>query len=170
MIDDTPNPRATLRKLDIACFERIDGKICLCFWEAKDYMNAELWASGDTRPPVAKQVSEYKAIVEKYESDLLASYRVVANNLMSIAQMAGRDDKLCPLIKEVDADGTKLVGATPAHVGVVVFGFTLADRQSERHQSMIKKLEGEGLAVRLQGDAKGLDLRSAVPQSRPRRA
>jgi hypothetical protein len=158
MADDAPNPRATAKKLDIAALEKVGSSIHLCFWEAKHYTNAELWASGTTLPPVVKQVLGYNRLIEEYRNDILTSYRLVAQNLVEIARMAGRYDELSPLINEVAADGTKFDLASPASVGVVVFGFSAADKASDRHKSMKRKLVAEGLTVYLKGSARDFSL------------
>jgi hypothetical protein len=110
-----------------------------------------------------KQVSEYRKLIERYRRDILTSYPVVAQNLVCIAKMAQRYDELSPLIKDV-ANGVRLF-VDPANVGVVIFGFSQADKNSDRHDLMKCKLEGDaGLAVTLKGDARGLPLQSAVPR------
>ncbi len=152
------NPKAILRKIDMACFEEIDGKIHLRFWEAKDYVNADLWTRGDVKPPVVGQVKEYERLIEKYKEDILASYKRVAKNFVSIAEMAGRSDLLCPLIKRVGQDEDIHL---EAGVGLVIFGFNQPERESKRHRRMLRKLEeAAGLLVVAKGNAAGISLTS----------
>jgi hypothetical protein len=165
VIDDAPKSKAAAKRIDIACLEVINGKINLCFWEAKDCANPKLWASGSTPPPVVEQISGYRTLVRIYQANILSSYRLVADNFLSIAKMAGRDGELCPIIKAVAADGKKLVAATPDNIGVVIFGFSKADSKSKRHGSMKNKLEDADLAVCLRGVARGLKLPSAASRS-----
>jgi hypothetical protein len=153
--------RATAQRVDIACFEEIGDSIHLCFWEAKDYGNAELWAAGSTPPPVTKQVREYQELIKQYEPHIKKSYRRVACNLASIAEMAGQAGWVSPLIQRV-RDGEEFVIDDPAKVGVVIYGFSAAERDGERHKSMLKKLkEDASLAVAIRGNAKGMKLRSS---------
>jgi len=146
----TAQRRAKAKRIDIACFEKNNNQIHLCFWEAKDYRNAELWASGDALPPVVDQVSEYKKLIEKYQPEIMESYKTVAKNLVDLAKMAGREDKLGKLITQVAKD-TEFLVDTPAKVGVVLFGFSADEKKGDRHKLMLKKLQGEGLAVVAKG-------------------
>jgi hypothetical protein len=149
---------AKAKRIDIACFESIDGKVYLRFWEAKHYLNAELWGPSGTSPPVVDQVSDYRKLVEKYCNDLLRSYRVVAENLVEIAKMAGRKDKLSELIVPV-AEGEEFFLDTPPNIGVVIFGFSGADKASSRHKLMEKNLrDSAGLKLKLAGQAKKIRL------------
>jgi hypothetical protein len=142
--------RAKAKRVDIACFETINNQIHLCFWEAKDYSNAELWASGDALPPVVNQISEYKELIKKYQPEIVESYKTVARNLVDLAKMAGREEKLGKLITQV-ANGAEFLVDTSANVGVVVFGFSADEKEGNRHKLMLKKLQREGLAVVAKG-------------------
>jgi hypothetical protein len=154
----TAKNRAKAKRIDIACFEEIDKKIHLCFWEAKDYGNAELWASGNASPPVVDQVSGYKELIGSYRCDIKESYRTVAKNLVCLAKMADREDQLGKLIKRV-ADGEDFFVDCPPKVGVVLFGFSEAERRGDRHKLMLKKLQREGLAVVARGKPGGMTLK-----------
>jgi hypothetical protein len=156
--DDVSEGRARAKRVDMACFEKIEGQIHLCFWEAKDYSNAELWASGDTLPPVVEQVSEYEGLIKKYENDIVTSYRTVAHNLVSLAEMAGRECEIGDLIKLVAA-GEQFVIGTPAKVGVVVFGFSADEKAGARHRDMIKKLTRPGTSISARGKPANIRLR-----------
>jgi hypothetical protein len=113
-----------------------------------------------------EQVSEYKKLIGIYRPNIITNYRQVAENLVTISKMAHRDDKLCQLIKDV-AGGCEFVVDNPASVGVVIFGFSDAEKLSQRHRLMTRKLECDaGLAVRLKGNANDLKLTSAVPRPR----
>ena len=81
--------------------------------------NAELWASGGALPPVVGQASEYQKLIKRYQRDITDSYKTVAKNLVDIAKMAGREDKLGKLIKDV-AKGAEFLVDTPAKVGVML--------------------------------------------------
>jgi hypothetical protein len=158
--DETDSGKLRRRKaerIDIACFEPSGEKVHLHFWEAKHYSNGELWASGNTLPPVVGQVSRYKELIKKYRNDILKSYRTVANNLVEIAKMTGREEQLSKLIRRVAA-GAELVADEPPEVGVAIFGFGKADGAGCRHKRMIEKLQGEGLAVAARGEARGMKL------------
>lgn len=155
--DDSKTARGSAKRIDIACFEEIDGEIHLCFWEAKDYGNAELWASGDTLPPVVHQVSGYEKLIKEHLLEIMKSYRTVAKNLVCLAEM-GRVHKLGKLLTQVANDAEFLID-TPARVGVVLFGFDTAQRGDDRHKLMLKKLQREGLAVVAKGEPKGMTLK-----------
>ena len=150
--------RTKAKRIDIACFEEIKGQIHLCFWEAKDYGNADLWASGGTLPPVVDQVSVYQKLIKEYQKDIVKSYKTVAKNLVDLAKMAGREENLGKLITRV-ATGTEFLIDTPAKVGVAFFGFSKADREGGRHKLMLKKLHDERLAVVARGSPGGIKLK-----------
>ena len=81
--------------------------------------------------------------------------------------MAGKAGRVSPLLKRV-RDGEEFVIDDPADVGVVIFGFSAAERGSERHKSMLKKLEEDAsLPVAIKGNAKGMKLRASGHPSIP---
>jgi hypothetical protein len=150
--------RSTVPRVDTACLEEIDGKIHLCFWEAKHYKNDALWST--KAPPVIDQVEKYRALVHKYKAGILSSYRRVAGNVHAIAKLAGRADALCPLVKAV-AGGEHLVIDEPAHIGVIVFGYSDADSKSGRHRLMREAIENKQFALAIRGNTAKFKLRSA---------
>jgi hypothetical protein len=156
----TNRTKAVAKRIDIACFEKAGDEIHLCFWEAKDYGNAELWASGDTSPPVVGQTSEYKRLIAEYSEQIRRSYIIVARNLVvfaEMAKMAGRKVQLSDLITQV-SNGKEFI-VDPAKVGVVLFGYSKGDKDTERHKKMIKKLEDKGLTVISRGSSADIKLR-----------
>jgi len=122
---------AYVPRIDLACFEDVNGSIRLRFWEAKLYGNNEIRADGDTLPPVVEQVSRYQKLVEKHRKELVESYRVVARNLVAIAQWADGQRTVGELVERV-ARGEDFVIDEPPVVGLVVFGYDGAQKVNAR--------------------------------------
>lgn len=145
-------------RIDIAAFEQQSDVVELVFWEAKLFANKELRASEPCQPKVVSQIKEYIQVLEKTE--VLPSYRRVAENLVAIAEMSCGVRKVGPAIRAV-ADGGELRVSTPANVGLVIFGFD-ADQRAEdgigdKHFKRLKDQLG-AKSVWARGDADGLKL------------
>lgn len=151
------NPR-----IDIAAFEqRPDGGVELVFWEAKLFINSEVRAKPPASPKVVRQINEYKEVLQAHQTEVLASYRQVAKNLVAIAEMSGGVRKIGIAIRVVAEDGEKLRMSSPANVGLVIFGFD-ADQKAEdsighTHFKNLKDQLG-AKSVRACGKADGLKL------------
>jgi hypothetical protein len=146
-------------RIDIAEFEQRSDFVELVFWEAKLFVNKELRASGSSEPKVVEQINEYKQVLQ--ETEVLSSYRRVAENLVAIAEISGGKRKVGPAIRAVAEDGKKLKMSSPANVGLVIFGFD-ADQKAEdgighTHFKKLKDLLG-AKSVRACGKADGLKL------------
>ena len=147
-------------RIDIAAFEQRSDGVELVFWEAKLFANKELRASGSSQPKVVGQIKEYKQVLQTRQTEVLSSYRRVAKNLVTIAQMIGGDRKVGSAIRAV-ADGVELRMSSPANVGLVIFGFD-ADQKAEggighKHFEKLKEQLG-AKSVRAGGKADGLKL------------
>lgn len=147
-------------RIDIAAFEQQSDGVELVFWEAKLFANKELRASGSSQPKVVGQITEYKQVLRARQTEVLSSYRRVAKNLVTIAEMKGGDRKVGPAIRAV-ADGVELRMGSPANVGLVIFGFD-ADQKAEggighKHFEKLKEQLG-AKSVRAGGRADGLKL------------
>jgi hypothetical protein len=150
------NPR-----IDIAAFEQWSKGVELVFWEAKLFANKELRASGSSEPKVVRQINEYKKVLQARQTEVLASYRLVANNLVGIAKMNDSVRQVGPVIRAV-ASGKELRMSIPANnVGLVIFGFD-ADQKAEDgigHKHFEKLTVQLGArSVRACGKADGLKL------------
>ena len=147
-------------RIDIAAFDQRSDCVELVFWEAKLFTNRELRASGSSQPKVVGQIKEYKQVLQARQTEVLSSYRRVAKNLVTIAEMNGGGRKLGPAIRAV-ADGVELRMSSPANVGLVIFGFD-ADQKAEggighKHFEKLKK-QLDAKSVRAGGKADGLKL------------
>lgn len=146
-----------LPRADIACFEKKAGEIRLSLWEAKLYENGEIRAEGDD-PPVLAQVRQYRKLVERHRDEMIKSYQKVAENLVAIATLAGSKRKVGDLVREV-AVGTPFTIDSPRSVGLVVFGYDDAQKNSKRFKDEMAKLERETLmTLRHVGSPKGFKL------------
>lgn len=145
-------------RIDLACLRDVNGSIRLRFWEAKLYGNSEIRASGDTLPPVVKQVEGYRELVEKHREEILQRYRLVACNLVQIACWAGAISRIGQVVQRVAA-GEDIRMDTPS-VGLAVFGFDRAQKVNERWRTEINKLSANaGIAICCAGDPKNIKLR-----------
>jgi hypothetical protein len=157
---DLPDVERNQPRIDIAMFEQRPEGVELVFWEAKLFANKELRANGSSQAKVVGQINDYKKVLKARQSDVKSSYRRVAKNLVTIAEMSGGVRRVGPAIRAV-ADGGELKMGPPANVGLVIFGFD-ADQKAEggighRHFEKLKNELAEN-PVRLRGDADGLKL------------
>jgi hypothetical protein len=143
-------------RIDLACFEELDGKIRLCFWEAKLYRNDELVAKGDTEAPVVEQIRRYRELIEKHRQEIVDSYRQVARNLAQIARWVTPPRKIGQLVEQVANDVAIPIDAGP-FVGLIVYGFDAAQRDSPRWKAHKAKLRD--IPIVSAGDAKNIKLR-----------
>jgi hypothetical protein len=141
-------------RIDLACFEELDGKIRLCFWEAKLYRNGELFADGDTQAPVVEQIKTYRDLIEKHRQEIVDSYRLVARNLAEIARWAP-PRKIDPLVEQVASDRAVPIDAGP-FVGLIVYGFDADQRDGLRWKTHKAKLTH--IPVVAAGEAKNIKL------------
>jgi len=146
------------QRIDLADFEEENGEIRLRFWEAKLYDNPELRADGDTKALVVGQVSRYRDLIEKHRQEIVDSYRVVAENLVRLASCAAPRRKVGKLVAEV-ANGKAFVIDEPPFVGLIVYAFDAAQRDSPRWEAHKAKL-GD-IPIVSEGDAKNIKLRWA---------
>jgi hypothetical protein len=154
---DEDNPFAP--RMDLACLEEVDSSIRLRFWEAKLFVNRELFAEGDKEAPVVGQIRDYRILVEKHRAEIIKSYQFVAQNLAGIASWGASPREVGPLIKRV-ADGETLVIDDVPIVGLIVYGYDDAQGKSERWKSHLDKLtRDENTPVRCAGDAKNIRLK-----------
>jgi hypothetical protein len=148
-------------RIDIAAFEHRSDGIELVFWEAKLFANKELRASGTTEPKVVRQIEEYKHVLQKRQDEVLSSYRVVAKNLVGIANMSNDARAVGPAIQAVASRGEALRMSSMPKVGLVIFGFD-ADQKAEDSigRKHFKKLEDhlEKNSLCTRGTADGLKL------------
>lgn len=145
-------------RIDIAAFEQRSDVVEVVFWEAKLFVNKELRASGSA--PVVSQIEEYKRVLEARQTEVLSSYRRVANNLAAIAKMSNSVRQVGPAIRAV-AGGAEMRMSSPAKVGLVVFGFD-DDQKADggyghTHFKKLKDQLGEK-SVRACGKADGVKL------------
>jgi len=141
-------------RIDLACFEKLDGEIRLCFWEAKLYRNDELFANGDTDAAVVEQIKTYRDLIEKHRQEIVDSYRLVACNLAEMASWAPVR-KPGALVEQIAGDPAVPIDAGP-FVGLIVYGFDAAQRDSLRWKTHKAKLTG--FPVVAAGDAKNIKL------------
>jgi hypothetical protein len=148
-------------RIDIAAFEQRSDGVELVFWEAKLFANKELRASGTSQPEVVGQMKEYIQVLQKRETEVLASYRCIAKNLFAIAAMSNGRRKVGPVIQMV-ADGEQLRMSSPANVGLVIFGFDSDQKAAggigHKHFEKLKDELG-AKSVRASGVPDGLKLR-----------
>jgi hypothetical protein len=152
--DDEPlTPR-----IDLAGFEDEDGEILLRFWEAKLYKNGELRAEGNVEAAVVEQVRGYRKLVEKHQKEIVKSYCTVAGNLVEIAGWAAPERKVGNLVKLVAA-GDDFTVDSPPMVGLVIYGYDGAQKESKRWKADIAKLERETfMPICKAGDPKNIKL------------
>jgi hypothetical protein len=155
------NIRRKQPRIDIAAFEQRDDGVELVFWEAKLFINPEVRAKEPASPKVVGQIEEYKKVLHARQPEVLSSYRLVAKNLVTIAEMSGGVRIVGPAIRAV-ADGEELRMSPSPNVGLVIFGFD-ADQKAKGsigdiHFKKLKVQLGAESTVRACGKAGDLKL------------
>jgi hypothetical protein len=155
-----PDPgggRGAAPRVDLATVEpAANGEARLVFWEAKHYSNGELRAERGM-PPVCRQIATYRGYLAANGERILQSYRTVAANLLAISTMGG-GRPISPLIAQVARnERTLTLGQTPK-VGLIVFGFDAAQRDSLPWQRHLKQLRADIVDVLAVGNARMIRL------------
>lgn len=144
-------------RVDLAAIEEDGDHARLVFWEAKTYRNGELRAIGDNFAPVCQQIKAYRTILASQREAIEDSMTRVAANLVAFQKM-GWKRELSPLIVDVGTGKAKLRIGDEPQVGLIVFGFDAAQRDSKVWTDHRAKLEKEIKNVRLAGDAKNIKI------------
>lgn len=144
-------------RIDLALVEERGGEAHLVFWEAKLLANPELRSKGEKN--VVRQIETYRRIVGTFRSDILESYRTVADNLATIAASSGGARVLGPGLTAVAA-GSPLVLADPPEIGLVVYGYDAPQRDEiwKELEVDLKSRLGPTCRVVGRGDAKNIRL------------
>jgi len=131
----------------------------LVFWEAKHFSNAELRAEGEMTPQVIGQIAKYETTLAHHRDAVVASYTRVAHDLQRIADMSRGVRTVAPVISAVASRAARLRVRNDHAVGLVVFGFSAADKTDPSWKAHRGKLEA-GLAGRFEaaGDPKNIRL------------
>ena len=105
---------------------------------------------------VLDQIEDYKSYVVEHKDDIEHCYTEVAKNVCAFKEI-GWERPVSPLFKDIaNGDKTLTLGSEPK-VGLVVFGFDLAQRVHEGWEKNLKRLEA-GTTVIARGDAKAIRL------------
>lgn len=149
--DDKQDPR-----VDIAALEEDDERVRLVFWEAKTYANGELRAMGDD-VPVVRQMSIYEKFLTENRAAVEESYRKVAANLLAL-EAAGWRRPIADAVRRVGDGSKQLTLDEVPRIGLLVFGFDAAQRDSQIWKSHRAKLEARGVEVRAAGNPRNIRL------------
>jgi hypothetical protein len=152
--DDCNGRRAG--QIDLACFERYGQDARLVFWEAKCYRSADLH-SNEARAPVCNQIERYKNYLSQNRDAVVASYTEVAKNIMCLRKM-GLSRQLSTLIEEVANGSRKLELGDEPKVGLVIFGYNEAERDSEHWRKQLQRLRDNIAHVLTGGNARDVRL------------
>jgi hypothetical protein len=104
--------------------------------EAQAYHTAQITTFGATDADHIR-ISISREVVNEYREDILAAYRIVASNMVSIAEMSRGKRTVAPAIRAV-ATGAPLRMGTPPNVGLIVYGFD-ADQKLGSGKSTSKR-------------------------------
>lgn len=144
-------------RVDFASVERDGDHARLVFWEAKTYQNSELRANPPRKPSVLEQIDIYRKYLADHRDEVERSYTEMAKNLVAIKAM-GWQRSLSPLIQEIAAGKRRLSLEAEPKIGLLIFGFDAAQRDSESWKNHLDRLREEIPDIRLNGDAKSIVL------------
>ena len=162
-VDANDDSETDSGRIDFACFQEFDDDVRLVFWEAKHYSNKELRADlrTDALAPVCDQIQRYKKFVASHRKQITESFTRVATNLVCFSEM-GWQRKLPEFVVAVANGSRRLVLGDDPQVGLLIFGFDEAQRESDRWKKHMSRLKCNINPVHAVGVAKEIDLRSSV--------
>ena len=142
-------------RIDFAALKKTGPGFEIVFFEAKDFSNGALRASGDADPKVIGQIERYKNLLEENRGEISDSYHLVCGNLRNLQGLAKRHHDRHEILKGI-ADGS-----TPLTVNdaprLVVFGFDEDQRSGtygKRLRDKLKAKLGDDRAL-FRGNSKG---------------
>jgi hypothetical protein len=150
-------------RVDLACLERDGEDVRLVFWEAKYYRNNDLRAdlrSEERLPHVCQQVQKYRDYLSTNGEAVASCYVKVAKNLVAICNMVEPKRRLPQLIGDIGLGTRRLVLGTEPRVGLIIFGYDEATKNSKRWQRHLQRLNGSISYVVARGDAKEIRLQT----------
>mgnify|MGYP003700576805 CR=1 FL=1 len=124
---DDEGPERIAPRIDFAAIQADGDGAKLAFWEAKDFSNPELRAREPGIPKVIRQIEVYKHYLHENAAAVEDSYRRMAANLLALKAM-GWARPLSPVIEDVASGKRRLSVGTEPKVGLVIFGFDMAQR------------------------------------------
>jgi hypothetical protein len=148
----------TTRRIDFAALRPTINGAEVVFYEAKQFANKELRASGDNTPPVIEQINGYRKLLVEHATDIAKSYKAVCANLLALEG-----------VKERYASGSDLMtgvasGQIALHVSdevrLAVFGYDADQEKGEVWAKHRKKLHNAlGQKLLLKGSCKDCKIR-----------
>jgi hypothetical protein len=135
--------RRVADRIDFAAIQKMDGKPCIVFFEAKRFDNRDL-KSKEGDPRVFDQVRKYEKFIKDNASAIETSYRRVCQNLVDLAPNRAHD-----LVKRVAGDPGQLLVDT--NLRLVVFGFDDDQRVGKvwsKHRRKLEDLLGKRLLLK----------------------
>lgn len=157
--EEEPTPN----RIDISCLESVGDKIFVRFWEAKRFVNKELFRP-TTAPKIFSQIKSYRGYLKTYRKDIVSTYQKVARNLVEISGW-NANRTVGDLVRQVAKDGQVCLDADPV-VGLVVFDYDVTDKKSERFKGLVQKIEGKGWPVVTNGKAQEIRLVAGIVSPR----
>ncbi|HLO77401.1 MAG TPA: hypothetical protein VK196_13175 [Magnetospirillum sp.] len=142
------------RRIDFAAWRPTSQGAEVVFYEAKQFSNAELRASGDAPAPVVGQINGYQELLARHRTEVERSYRTVCGNLVALLgvhdRYAGAQDQM----RQLATNDVPL--KVDEAVRLVVFGFDSDQRDGAAWKPHREKLE-KALPGRvlLKGEPKG---------------
>ena len=142
-------------RIDFAALKKTDRGYEIVFFEAKDFSNGDLRASGGADPKVIGQIERYKNLLDNNCDAISKRYRRVCRNLFDLRGLAERHPDRHEILKGI-ADGS-----TPLTVNdaprLIVFGFDEAQRVGKDWKYHLDKLKDKlgKDRVLLRGNSKG---------------
>lgn len=138
----------TANRIDFAALRRQAHGLEVVFYEAKQFSNKELRASG-ADIPVLEQLRRYESFLRNEQQALTASYRTVCENLMALEGVRERYAPVQDMMRELPGF------AIQGEVRLVVFGFDNDQKKGPNWLPHWKKLDDKlGCNLLLKGDTK----------------
>lgn len=138
----------TANRIDFAALRRQTSGLEIVFYEAKQFANKELRASGEA-VPVFDQLQRYESFLRNEQQALIDSYRTVCGNLLALEGV--KDRYAC--VQAMARDLAPL--AVQGEVRLVVFGFDNDQKNGTNWFKHWEKLDKKlGCNLLLKGDTK----------------
>lgn len=126
---------SSTQRVDLAALRERNHNIELVFYEAKIFTDSRIRAQGKKLPPVIeKQITPYAELLRRDVSAVKKSYRIIAENLVSLRRRESLSELICRI-----SDGADFSVNTDPHL--IVFGFDSDQRDGSKGRALLKKLQ-----------------------------
>ena len=129
----------------VALEERSRGSIAIVFYEIKTFDDPRLRARVEENPEVVSKLEDYEDLIAQAKKEIVAGYRQVCEDLITIGRSVAKPGKINELIKEAAKDTNLEVDTKPR---LVIVDYTDSQWTDLGWQHHLEKLQAAGFPVK----------------------